>query len=85
MLVRPWRCTFWAVLAFLVAVAFLWLFTPAHALPTPQEPPRRLSDVGCDPVLPMIRVGPYGLERSIVDEKGCVIGWVRWEPMVRSR
>jgi hypothetical protein len=33
----------------------------------------------------MIRVGPYGLEVSIVDENGCVIGWIRWEPMVRSR
>lgn len=80
-----WRWTAWAVGVALICAAVLWLFTPAHASPAPQEPPRRLSDVGCTPMPAMIRVGPYGLEVSIVDEKGCVIGWIRWEPMVRSQ
>lgn len=85
---RPWRLTFWTLVAVLALMALVWLFAPmarALAAPAPQEAPRRLSDVGCTPMPAMVRVGPQGLEVSIVDDQGCIIGWIRWEPMVRSR
>ena len=76
-----WRWTVWAVGVALVAAAVMWLFTPAHAAPTPRQP-LRLADLDCDRAgtVPAIRLDRQGrMEVSWRDGRGCV-RWSLWVP-----
>lgn len=76
-----WRWTAWAVGVALVAAAVAWLFTPAHAAPTPRLP-LRVVVLDCDRAgtMPAIRLDRQGrMEASWRDGRGCV-RWSLWVP-----